>query len=54
MWKHNKKFKGKVFVSSYDRTGKDRVFTLSMPGTKVARSFESWQQAVKDGWSKVK
>lgn len=54
MWKHSKKFKGKIFASSYEKSGKDRVFTLVYPGSKLAKSYESWQAAVKDGWFKVK
>lgn len=54
MWKHNKKFKGKAFISQYDKGTKanDRSFVLIYGGIK--KSYESWQAAVKDGWIKVK
>jgi len=51
MWKHKTKHKDKEFKSSYDRSSKDRVFTLTN-GKKV-KSYESWQAAKKDGWEKV-
>lgn len=51
MWKHESKYKNKLFKGSYQQTKKDRVFTLTN-GKRVI-SFESWQQAVKLGWSKV-
>jgi hypothetical protein len=47
-----KNFK-KFYNSSYQRTKKDRVFTLvPVKGGKVY-SFESWQAAVKAGFKKV-
>lgn len=57
MWKHSKKFKGKVFFSRYGResSNNDRVFVLVNTNTNnIVKSFESWQQAVKDGWIKIK
>ena len=57
MWKHSKKFKGKVFFSRYAResSNNDRVFVLISTNTNnIVTSFESWQQAVKDGWIKIK
>lgn len=57
MWRHNKKYKGKVFISRYGKeaaTG-DRVFVLVNSNTNnIVKSFESWQAAVKDGWIKIK
>jgi hypothetical protein len=54
MW-YNPKYKC-LYFSSYDRGSKrhDRVFTLT-PETGKGRiiSFESWQQAKKQGWIKV-
>jgi len=55
MWKHKTKFKGKLFQGSYQMTPKDRVFQLTMiGGTRKPISLESWQEAIKDGWIKVK
>ena len=57
MWKHTKKYKGKVFISRYGKeaaTG-DSVFVLVNSSTNnMVKSYESWQAAVKDGWIKVK
>jgi len=49
------KGKRQAATSGYERTSrsKDRVFVLSTKGGKKI-SYESWQQAMKDGWRKVK
>jgi hypothetical protein len=49
MWTH-KKYKT-TFTSSYKEAGGDRVFQLT--NGKVTKSFESWQAAKREGWSKV-
>lgn len=48
MWSH-KKYKSE-FKATYEKSGKDRVFTLS--SDKKVVSYESWQAAKKDGWVK--
>jgi hypothetical protein len=40
------------FWSSYDRTKKDRVFTLINPKSSKTISFESWQAVKKMGYIK--
>ena len=49
-WKHKKKYKGKEFLSYYG-SGIDRAFILISGKRKI--SFESWQEAVKQGWVKL-
>lgn len=56
MWKHKSKFKGRVYFGSYQLTAKtqDRAFVLTAKlknGKDHNLSFESWQHAVRDGWS---
>lgn len=48
MWSH-KKYKSE-FKATYEKSSKDRVFTLSCG--KIIKSYESWQAAKKDGWVK--
>lgn len=54
-WKHEKKFKGKVFVGRYGKLNGDRVFQLiPIDGLGGVKSFESFQQAKKQGYLKIK
>jgi len=39
-------------IGSYERSKSDRVFTLKTKKGRVI-SYESWQAAKKDGWSRV-
>lgn len=50
-WKHPK-YK-KLFFSRYSRVAKsgERVFELVCDGK--AKTYESWQAAVRDGWKKA-
>jgi hypothetical protein len=53
MKKKSKWVKGKeIFESSMEHTKKDRVFTLTNIKTGKVISFESWQAAQKQGYSK--
>ena len=56
MWQHSTKFKGQQFKGRYNRTktGEERVFELVNVKTGRVLSFESFQLAKKNGWSKVK
>ena len=51
MWSH-KKYK-KQFKGTFKLAGTDRVFQLTEIDGKKVISFESWQQAKKQGWSKM-
>ena len=56
MWKHVKKFKGKVYLGNYEynRAGK-RVFVLKNASTGVElKPFKNYQEAQKAGWVKSK
>jgi hypothetical protein len=50
MWSH-KKYK-ELFTGSYGYLKKDRVFQLTSQSGKKVISFESFQQAKKQGWTK--
>lgn len=53
-WKHENKFKGKVYIGRYGLLNGDRVFQLiPIDGLGGIKSFESWQQAKKQGYRKV-
>lgn len=49
MWKH-KKYKGKFWLRVV-KAGKDRAFQIDTGKKKI--TFESWQQAKKQGWEKI-
>ena len=63
MWQH-KKFKGKKFKGMYDETtkSKGRCFVLVWSGVPKGHkipnmqqfTFESWQMAKRQGWTKCK
>ena len=53
-WQHETKFKGKVYIGRYGMLNGDRVFQLiPIDGLGGIKSFESWQQAKKQGYKKV-
>lgn len=54
-WKHMSKFKGRTFVGRYGKLNGDRVFQLiPIDGLGGVKSFESFQEAKKKGYLKVK
>jgi len=54
-WKHMSKFKGRTFVGKYGKLNGDRVFQLiPNDGLGGVKSFESFQEAKKKGYLKVK
>lgn len=56
MWSHKSKFKNQKFKGRYNRTknGKERIFELVNIKTGRVISFESWQAAIKQGFTRQK
>jgi len=62
MWQNKKKFKGQIFIGSYEykpvkKNGvvmyHERVYILTRLNGKRRITFESWQMARFGGWVKV-